>query len=217
MARTLKRSYLRTKAWAYRYDYIIDCVDKYYGNKLFNIMKVNPDFVPKTIDATYYMMTDKSSSIVRFNYDKDLFSAKVRDLWIMHALQFVRLNNKHVFVIVSDNLERAFDHDMPDNVLWCSNIRGTSDDDIRKLAVLQYIREDLGLKTGIYYIDPTSPLTEANSDILIVPRISKENMKFPYDWIPYHPNTWFDNTSYEHFKRDGAVLGVKIQMFNCFI
>jgi len=181
-------------------------------------MRVNPEYMPKLIgEAPYYMMSDKNSSIVRLNYDKDLFHEKVKDLWIMHTFQFIRCNNKHIFVIVSDNLERAFDYDMPDNVLWCSKVCGTDKEDIDKLAILQYIREDLGLKTGIYYVDPKSPLIEANSDILIVPRISRANLKFPYEWIPYHPNTWFDTNSYEHFKGQGATLGVKIQMFNCFI
>jgi hypothetical protein len=216
----LKRSYLKSMIDCYICDYTIDTFKD--GQKLLhNIMKlkyVNDRFEVPALDQfpVYYKLTEKISSIVWLNKTSDLCESWIRDLWIQHVLNFIEVNDKHIFIICTKYPDRLLNFELPDNILYCTIVSGTDSEDIDRMASLQVISKDFGLKTGIFYMLPKSELITPETDILFIYHTPRVKTDYPFNWIPEHKNTFYDYKTFLIFRKFGVSMGNKIQVFNCF-
>lgn len=212
-------TYLKSKIHANAYDISID-ISKKYSCRLHNIMKYKASSVIPTSlkNNVYYKISSRASCIVRINNEDDVFDVRTKDLWIEHLINFMNFNKQHVFFIITENLERFIEYDFPKNLLIVTTIRGTkSSKDAEKLALLEYIKYDLGYKTGVFYDNPKDHIRNIDVDIIFCWGSPFVPTSYPFDWLPKNKNIHFMRKVYHKFRKTENIKhGLKLNIWKLF-
>lgn len=104
------------------------------------------------------------------------------------------------------------------NLLITTTLNGSSSDkDIDKLALLEYIKYDLGYRTGVFYEAPNSHIRNIDVDIIFCWGIPGVKLTYPFDWLPKNKNIHFMRKEYHRFRKTENIKhGLKLNIWKLF-